>query len=410
MNLTTASLLPARAPRRPVYEPYRQDILADPYPAYETLRRTSPVYRCEAGDFYVLSRYQEVSQAARAHAVFSSRDGIGLNRTPGVPMMIMQDPPNHTRLRAVVSKAFNPRTIASLEGRVRAIAAGLLDAALGRGRFDLVEDVAVPLPLLVIAEMLGVEPERYPDFKRWTDAALGALSTGGISFEAAARYMAAWPEFKAYFLGMLAQQREQPQDNLLSALVAARVDGDALSPSEILNFCLLLLIAGTETTMNLIGNAVLALLVHPAEAARLRRDPGLVPALIEETLRWDAPVQGTFRTTLCDVILAGSAIPKGSRVLLLWGSAGRDEERYPEPERFDLGRAHEHHLGFGAGIHTCLGGPLARLEGRVLFEELLARGVTLRLDPERPVERRPDPFFRGPIRLPLLASSEGGAS
>jgi cytochrome P450 len=383
------------------FNPSSAEFRADPYPSYAWLRREAPVYHSEDAGWYVLSRYTDVSAALRNHELFSSAQGIGDGRE-STRMMISTDPPDHTLLRSLVNKGFTPRMIAALEPRIREITTSLLDAALTDGRFDITRDLAIPLPVTVIAELLGVEPERREDFKRWSNAFVGTGPDGDDPAAYRARNDQMMAEFSAYFGAIIEARRGDRRDDLISALVAAQEDRDALSTEDILWFCLLLLVAGNETTTNLISNAALALTQNPEQMALLRADPALVPSMLEEALRYDSPVQGLFRTTTCDVTIRGVTIPADQKVLLLYASANRDEEQFPHADRFDITREIESHVAFGYGIHFCLGSPLARLEARVAWEELLRRTRGLRPDPESEIRRVNNLIVRGLESFPML--------
>ena len=382
------------------YNLFSPDVKENPYPAYDWLRREHPVYYNEKLDFWVLSRYADIEWAARRPEIFSSAQGIGPDRQIGLTM-ITKDPPEHTRLRKLVSKAFTPRMVIQLEPRIQQIVDELLDAVIARGSFDLIQDLAYPLPVIVIAEMLGVDPERRDEFKRWSNDVIHIVAAGQNEARMA-QYMQSWEEFKAYFVELIETRRHAPQDDLVSALVRAQEERDALSLSEILNACLLLLVAGNETTTNLIGNGALALFSHPEEGLKLRQQPNLIHSMIEEVLRYDSPIQGVFRTTTEAVDTRGVTIPTDSKVLLLWASANRDPEVFPDPDRFDIERHIARHFAFGIGLHFCLGAPLARLEARIATETILRRMYRVEPDPNGAVERVDNPLFRGLKRYPLV--------
>jgi cytochrome P450 len=370
----------------------------NPYPAYAWLRAEHPVYHNERLGFYALSRFADVLAASRNPQDFSSTQGIGPERQP-TSSMISQDPPNHTRLRTLVSKAFTPKTIGLYEERVQQIVDELLDAVIDKSSFDLVQDFAFPLPVIVIAEMLGVEAEHRASFKRWSDDVITV--TGGDK-EAIARYMKSWAEFKQFFSAKIEERRQEPREDLISALVQAQEDREALSSNEILNFCLLLLVAGNETTTNLISNGAKALFDNFEQAQKLREHPELIQSMVEEALRYDAPIQGTFRTNNRELEINGVTIPKDSKIVLLWGSANHDESQFPNPDVFDIERKPNGHMAFGMGIHVCLGAPLARLEARIATETILRRMRNIRLDPTGKYTRVDNPMFRGLHHFPVL--------
>jgi cytochrome P450 len=381
------------------YDPFASEVKANPYPHYAWLRSEAPVYHNPRLDIWALSRYRDVEAALRNTEVFSSAKGIGPERI-NLPMMITRDPPEHRRLRSLVNKAFTPRMVAQMEGRIREILHHLLDAAVDRGSFDLVRDVAEPLPVIVIAEMLGVDPEHRAAFKRWSDDTIGALG-GSPDFDFQ-RYLQTWQEFKAYFTDLIERRRKEPRKDLVSALVATKEGQDALTPGEILNFNLLLLVAGNETTTNLISNGALALLEHREEATRLREHPDLIASAVEECLRYDSPIQATFRTTTRDFTIDGVTIPGDSKVMMLYASANRDAEKFENPDSFKVDREPNDHIAFAIGIHFCLGAPLARLEGKIALEEVLKRMKNIRFDESLPRVRVDNPMFRGFKQFPLL--------
>lgn len=378
------------------YDPFDPQVIDDPYPYYAHLRENAPVYRVDRLEVWVLSRYEHVLAALRDPATFSSAGGMGLLLGGGPPgpmrelmrsrqsgfggmlnpddvgamrLLIASDPPDHTRMRKLANRGFAPKDVAGLEPRIRQICEGLVsDMTASREPVDLVRDLSTPLPVIVIAEMLGIPIERRDDFKRWSDDTVGTFS-GAIAPNAAASAM----EMFTFFDEAIRERRERPRDDLLTRLVSANEGDDGLTTMEIVMLCILLLIAGNETTTNLISNGAAALFDRPKLAAHLRRNPAAIPGFVEETLRWDAPVQALFRSTTRAVEIGGQTIPANAVVLLAFGSANRDGARYRDAERFDAGRGALDHLGFGAGIHLCLGAPLARMEARIAWETLLSR-------------------------------------
>jgi cytochrome P450 len=301
-----------------------------------------------------------------------------------------------------VSKAFTPRTVERLRPRIEQIVEGLLDAAEDRGSMDLIEEFAYPIPVAVICEMLGVPVEDHERFRGWSlDMARGLdLIWLGPDSEVGRRSVAARHGLADYFRGLIARRRAAPRADVLSDLIAAEEAGDTLSEAELLATCILILIAGHETTVNLIGNGTLALLRHPDELARLRRDPGLIGTAVEELLRFDGPVQRTARIASEDVTFGGRTIARGEMVMPFIGAADRDPAQFREPDRLDLGRADNRHIAFGWGIHFCLGAPLARLEGQIAINALLRRLPRLALATDAP-EFRQSLTLRGLAALPV---------
>jgi hypothetical protein len=320
--------------------------------------------------------------------------------TNEVPLLITTDRPRHTQLRALVSRAFTPRRIALLERRIRAIAGGLLDNVKGRREFDLVREFSGPLPTIVIAELLGVPAEDQEWFKEKSTAVAQFDPTAPR--EASARQMGPAVELGQYLAAVLARRRSEPRDDLLSALLAAEIDGERLSDVELIGFGFLLLVAGNETTTNLISNAAILLDRHRDQRRLLIEDSARIPTAVEEFLRYDSPVQGLARTTTAPVTLHGVTMPEGSKVLLLFGAANHDERVIADAERFDVLRDPNPHVAFGFGAHFCLGANLARLEARVAFEELLARLPDYHMAGTT-VERHCSGPIRGALSLPIAA-------
>jgi cytochrome P450 len=314
--------------------------------------------------------------------------------------MLDTDPPDNERLRALVSKAFTPCLIERMRPRVQEIADALLDAVQDKGEMDLIDDYVFPLPITVIAELLGVSAEDRDKFREWSDAAVSGDATQEYVEKVLLPHMQA---FTGYLRAMFEEKRKNPEDDLISALVRAEEAGDKLSEDELLAMVFLLLVAGHETTVNLIGNGMLALLQHPDQLQKLKDDPSLVKPAIEELLRYDGPVEtSTERFAREDVRIGGTVIPRGEMVTVVIASADHDPERFPDPEVLDITRADNKHLAFGKGIHFCLGAPLARMEGQIAINTLLRRMPNLRLkDSPGSLKRRPDLVLRGLIGLPV---------
>jgi cytochrome P450 len=375
------------------------DMRRDPYPVYDQLRAGSPVFHVPPPfDAWLIFDYDGVKRALHDHDTFSS--GVPAPRN----WFIFFDPPRHTKLRGLISRAFTPRVVANLEPRIRELSRDLLDQAIERGEMDLATDYSVPLPMKVIAGMIGIPDAEWPRFKRWSDGIL-KISYGRSGGEAAAAAMqefrAVTAEMDAYLTDMIAQRRARPLDDLLTRLIEAEVDGERLTQEEILGFFQLLVVGGQETTTNLINNAILCFVEHPDQLARLRAAPDLLPSAIEEVLRYRSPLQWVMRTPRRDVEVHGQVIPAGKLVLLLIGSANRDPRQFRDADRFDITRDPNQHLAFGHGIHSCSGAPLARLESRIALADLLERLKSFRLASDRPWEPRRALHVHGPARLPV---------
>jgi cytochrome P450 len=339
-------------------------------------------------------RYDDAQRILNDHLLFSSVPR-GAGRA-ALPSIVGMDVPRHRQLRGLVNQAFTPRTVEQLAPRITEIADQLIDKAVARGEMDLMQDFAYPLPIAIIAELLGIPVEEQATFRRWSET----LITGPRTDEMRGRSYAAEREenlrdLNAYFLAKLNERRQQPRADLMSRLLAAEVDGERLGESDLLEFCRLLLIAGYETTAYLIGNAMLALDEHPEAAEDLRRDPSLIPTAIEEVLRCYPSVAGTMRTATADTEIAGQKIGRDQAVIVWIGSANYDAAHFADAERFDVRRAPNRHLAFGFGIHFCVGAPLARLEGKIALSRLLQRLPRLRGDLAVPVEAVETPFIFG---------------
>lgn len=345
-----------------VYDPSTPEFQDRIWDVYRTLRDEHPVYHDEANEQYVLSRFDDVWRAVNDSQTFSS---MVAEADTFLPQMIYIDPPRHTQLRSLVSRAFTPKRVAEIEPRVRAVARTLLDGIAARGHCDLQHEYAAVLPSLVIGEMIGIPADQIDEFRRLTDSF--------VEIQGSQDYVDSLAKCYELFAALLAERRRVPRDDLMSALLAAEVDGQRLSEEEVLGFCFLLVLAGNDTTASLIGSGVVLLANDPRPRAMLVRDPSRWAKALEEIIRVESPVQVLPRATTSDVELHGTVVPSGSRVMLVWGAANHDEREFPEPERFDIDREIVKHLAFGHGTHYCLGSNLARLEARVAFEELHAR-------------------------------------
>ncbi len=382
-----------RAESGVAYNPLSAELRANPYPFYEELRRKDPVHRMRLQDAWVLTDYDDVDMVLRDSRRFGN-EGREFGYIPQVSMLDL-DPPEHTKIRGLVSHGFTPRAVAALESRIRKAVDGLLDNVEGKARFDLIAELAFPLPVIVIAEMLGVPPEDREQFNEWSNV-VSLTVDPLLSQQQIGEVRQAVGEVFAYFEAVAEERRQEPRDDLVSALVTAEVDGERLDRDDLLINLLLVLVAGNETTRNLIGNGTLALLRNPDELRRLGEAPALLNGAIDELLRFDSPVQLDSRIAREPVELRGRRIAPGQRLICLLGAANRDPEVFPDADRLDVGRSAGNHLAFGRGVHYCLGAPLARLEARVAFEALLPRLRGLRLAEE--------PRYRDQVTLRGLES------
>jgi cytochrome P450 len=350
----------------------------DPFPEYQRMRASNPVFYNEETKFWELFRYDDVLHVITDYATFSSerlvpsdekmaerlrKEGWSEEDLP-TKSILNTDPPRHRQLRSLVTQAFTPRAVALLTPRIKEIVHELLDKVAATGRMDVIQNLSYPLPVIVIAEMLGVPTDDRAQFKRWSDSIVDASGDVG---------MQAIKEMNGYFREVIAQRRAQPQDDLISGLVAAGIDGEKLTERELLSFCVILLVAGNVTTTNLIGNAILCFDEHPQVMDQLREDPSLLPEAIEEVLRYRSPVQRLVRMATADTIIGGKEIKEGQVVVPCLGSANRDEAQFPDPDVFDIRRTPNRHVAFGHSIHFCIGAPLARLETKIALTVLLER-------------------------------------
>jgi len=340
-----------------------------------------------------------MSDYATFAEAFVSRSGGDESQDPMSVSLIALDPPRHRQLRNLVTQAFSPRSVAELSDRITNIVNQQLDRVAPTGRMDVIEDLSYPLPVIVIAELLGIPQEDRVSFKAWSDAIVGA------NVEVTGDPMA---EMGAYFMDMIQKRREEARDDLISALLAAQIDGVHLTQMELLGFCILLLAAGNETITNLIGNAILCFADHPEVIDQLRANPALMPGAIEEVLRYRSPVQLMYRRAVSNVIIGDQHIVAGQMVLATIGSANRDPSQFPNPDVFDIQRTPNRHMAFGHGVHFCLGAPLARLESKIALTIMLDRFQNIRRDPKIPLELTGSAFVYGVKHLPIEFETRQG--
>jgi pimeloyl-[acyl-carrier protein] synthase len=393
------------------FNPFLPEVHEDPYPLYHRLRAEDPVHRSPLG-FWVLTRHADVLALLRDPRM--SRDPRRSERfeqlrasaeldellaaEEAAPSMLFVDPPDHTRLRALVNKAFTPVAVERLRPRVEAIVAELLDRVAGAGAMDVVEDLAYPLPVTVICELFGVPEADRDRFRAWSRGLVHLLDPL-VASDALERALRARLALRGYLRELIADRRAHPTGDLLTALIAAEDQGHQLSEDELVSMCVLLLVAGHETTVNLIANGLLALVRDPGARARLQADPAPAGSAVEELLRYDSPVQFTSRHALADLDVGGRHIRAGETVVAVLGAANRDPAQFPDPDRLDLARKPNRHLAFGGGIHFCLGAPLARMEAAMAIPALLARLPGLEL--AGPPVRRDTVTLRGLASLPV---------
>ena len=373
----------------------------EPHDAFAWMRANAPVYYDEPNDLWAAASYAAVKQASVDTESFSNAGGIR-PQFPPLPMMIDFDAPEHVRRRRLVSEGFTPKRVRALEDKLRSVCDSLIDQVCADGHCDFVRDIAAPLPIIMIGDMLGVAPEDRADLLRWSDDMLKGQGAPDPSLlENAAT---AFVEYSAYIHPVFDERRaSQNTDDLVGVLCHAAIDGDSLDDDSLVHETLLILIGGDETTRHVISGGVEELLAHPEQVARLSADPaGLMPGAVEEMLRWVSPIKNMARTATHDVELAGARIRAGQEVLLLYPSANRDEAVFENADTFDIARQPNPHIAFGFGAHFCLGNQLARLELRVMVERVLARMPGLRLAVERAdLPRRPANFISGLEAMPV---------
>jgi cytochrome P450 len=381
---------------------FSEEMRRNPFPIYDQMRHDSPVFQVPPPfDMWMIFDYDGVRRVVSDHETFSSAVPAPDN------WFIFFDPPQHTKLRALISRAFTPKSIANLEPRIRELSRQLLGKGIERGEMDLAEEYSVPLPMMVIAEMIGIPIADWPRFRHWSDVILKlSYSMRGMEADeeaanAVSDFIAVSQEMNEYLAGMIAQRRSVPRDDLLTRLMAAEVDGERLTQKEILGFFQLLVVGGQETTANLINNAVLSLVEHPDQMAELRASPELIPSAIEEVLRYRSPLQWIMRTPRRDAALHGQVIPAGQLVLAMLGSANRDPKQFPDAGQFNIRRNPNPHVAFGHGIHSCIGAALSRMEAAIALADLLAATNVLELASLDPWQPRKALNVHGPTRLPI---------
>jgi cytochrome P450 len=392
----------------------------DPYPFYAKLRAEHPVFPVTLPDgqtAWLITRYDDAASALKDRRFSKDQLNSGQKR-PWVPAffkpltrnMLDLDDPDHARLRSLVHKAFTPKMVENIRGRVESLTEELLDAVQPRGRMDLVQEYALPLPTAIIAQMLGVPADERHRFHRWSSAIISSQSS---------KWGAVWAiphgiAFVRYIRKLIRLRRDDPQSNLTSALVQAEEAGDKLNEDELLAMIFLLLVAGHETTVNLIANGTLTLLRHPGQMEKLRDDPSLAESAVEELLRFDGPLEtATERYALEDVVISDCTVPRGALVYVVLASANRDERQFEKPDTLDVTRRNNRHLAFGQGVHYCMGAPLARLEAQIALNTLLRRAPHLRLDvPEAQIRWKKGLVLRGlkslPVRMHITSKGHQG--
>ncbi|WP_457950053.1 cytochrome P450 [Pseudarthrobacter sp. alpha12b] len=372
----------------------------DPFPHYERMRAAAPVLQDEQSGSWHVFRYDDVQRVLSEHATFSSRMGGDNPSGSGqlfAASLITTDPPRHRQLRSLVTQAFTPKAVDALAPRIAGLTDELLEGIAARGSADLIRDLAYPLPVIVISELMGIPAEDRERFKHWSDVIVSQTRTVAAS----AQQDSTTSEMIEYFLALIDQRRSRPGSDLISSLLSHEIDGQKLTVPELLGFCSLLLVAGNETTTNLIGNAVLCLAESPHTLELLLNEHALIPQALEEVLRFRSPVQSMYRVTVAETTLGDKRIPAGAPIVAWIGSANRDEQQFQRPAEFDVHRNPNRHLAFGHGIHFCLGAPLARLEARIALEALLSRLPGLSVAPGVELERMESSIVYGLKALPV---------
>ena len=393
-----------------------QEFLSDPYPLYDLVRSENPVHWNESDKHWYMTRYDDVMAMLKDSRLSSNRIRAIASDLPKetqekvTPLidaissfMLQSDPPSHTRMRGLVNKAFTPHMVENMRARIQYLVDGMLDDVQGNSGMDVLADLAIPMPGIVISDMLGVPSEDQPQFKKWSADITGHYVASGSNVSVSDLYelsQKSFFELSDYFRVIIETLRGNPKDNLLSAMVEAEEAGDKLTTDELIANCVLLMFAGNETTTNLIGNGMLALLQNPEQLRMLQSDAGLIGPAVEELLRYDSPVQKTARTAIVDIEIGGKVIKAGDLVMMAYGSAIRDPEQFEDPNRLDINRADNRHLAFAQGIHYCLGSALARIEGQIAINTLINRMPDIKLAGGN-IERCPTTHIWGYKALPV---------
>ena len=412
--MTSGQTIEKAAPPISLYHLLDPEVLANPYPLYRRLREEAPVHWDPYLHAWVVTTYADVVtvlhhyRAGRTPAP-ERLEALGMGEmSPIAALMVRQmlflDPPDHTRVRRLASAAFTPRRVAVLREHIRQITEGLVDELAARDRFEVMEGLAAPLPAIVTAEMLGVPTADHELLKSWSQDFAEMLGNFQHNPGRAKRVLQTVEDMVAYFQAAVISEASKPTEGLINALTTAEIDGDRFSVEEVVANVIVTMVGGQETTTNLIGNGLLALLRHPDQLERLRSDPALLESAVEELLRYESPSQHTARLAPAGAVLGGNEIPEGDAVIAVMGAGNRDPERFPDPDRLELGRQDNRHLAFGWAGHFCFGAPLARIEGQLAFEALLSRFSELSLAPDQHIQWRPNLGLRGLTELHVLAA------
>ena len=372
-----------------------------PLENFEWMRENAPVYWDESGEIWGVSLHEDIMAVSKSPLVFCSNQSSRPERGPIIPSMINMDDPDHKQRRSLVNSGFTPRRLKESEAKIRRITNRLIDEVCERGECEFVREIAAPLPLIMIGDMLGMPEEDFETLLRWSEDMLAATSATA-SPELQERAQQAGVEYATYALNAIQERRQKPTDDLLSTLVHAEIEGHSLNEEALIHESLLILVGGDETTRHVITEGALALIENPGERQKLFEEPGRIPTAAEELLRWVSPIKNMNRTATRDTELRGQKLREGDRVLLLYPSGNRDEKVFPSPNSLDVERSPNPHVAFGGyGTHHCLGASLARLELRIMFEELCLRLPDLELASDAPLPRRASNFIAGIERMPV---------